>query len=122
MLSREAGELPEGCKCNDYEFFATYDRLEALYLPTRLARGLSQSLVLRPSELLGFLRCGLVNSALLRKRSAASLVKHEVLSLMYTTLPYMFTFIDGVAPRGSDTPLRLRKALEAVRVRLRGEA
>jgi hypothetical protein len=39
--SREAGELLEGCKCNDYEFFATYDRLKVLYLPTRLARGLS---------------------------------------------------------------------------------
>jgi hypothetical protein len=122
LLSREAGELSQGCKCNDYELFATYVRLEILYLPTRLAKDLSQSLVLRPSELLRFLRCGLVNSALLRKRSAASIVKYEMLTLMYTTLPYMLAFIDKVAPRGSDTPLCLRKALEAVRVRLMGEA
>jgi hypothetical protein len=45
-----------------------------------------------------------------------------MLTLMHTMLPYMLAFIDRVAPRGFDAPLCLRKALEAVRVRLMGEA
>ncbi|WP_048812776.1 glycosyltransferase family 2 protein [Acidilobus saccharovorans] len=109
--SRVAGELPEGCKCNNYELFAAYLRLEALYLPTRLARELSQSLVLRPSEILRFLRCDLVNSALSQERSATSLVMHEAWSLMYMTLSYVLAFIDRVAPRSSEVPLRLRGRL-----------
>ncbi|MGC9113370.1 glycosyltransferase family 2 protein [Acidilobus sp.] len=117
---RVAEELPKVCKCNDYELYAAYLRLGALYLPTRPARELSQSLMLRPSELLRFLRCDLVNSALSQERGAASLVKHEAWLLIYMMLSYVLAFIDRVTPRGSDVPLRLRRAIE--KIRARGEA